>query len=314
MTYNTYDSRETLLEALNSDTVKYLIVPRIEYLDTILSNNYKIIYHFSDLIINFYLKVGEDDTLNSILNKFYNGWMETDYEDTYFEYLYNLYVEKLGLTQAETDTLTNRDYTYGFVPSTPYQTLTSSNYGGISIAYLADFSKLSGVEFTYYKFNNIEKLIKNFNSKKIDLMFANSNIGVNNLNIYTNLNNKYYLISPLKKDLNIADIKELTHEKIVVLENTKLYGYLNTIGDLQIEVASDEKDLIKAASKDKIIVIDAHTYDYLVNKEINDYSIRYTGYTNENYSYQYVNNTDALYKLFSAYIPFLDQNNLINRD
>lgn len=312
MTYNTYDSRETLLEALNSDTVKYLIVPRIEYLDTILSNNYKIIYHFSDLIINFYLKFGEDDTLNSILNKFYNGWMETDYEDTYFEYLYNLYVEKLGLTQAETDTLTNRDYTYGFVPSTPYQTLTSSNYGGISIAYLADFSKLSGVEFTYYKFNNIEKLIKNFNSKKIDLMFANSNIGVNNLNIYTNLNNKYYLISPLKKDLNIADIKELTHEKIVVLENTKLYGYLNTIGDLQIEVASDEKDLIKAASKDKIIVIDAHTYDYLVNKEINDYSIRYTGYTNENYSYQYVNNTDALYKLFSAYIPFLDQNNLIN--
>ncbi len=313
MTYNTFDSREKLLEALSNDTVKYLIVPRIEYLDTILSNNYKIIYHFSDLVINFYLKFGEDERLNSILTKFYNVWMESDYENTYYDYLYNLYVEKLGLTQVETDTLTNREYVYGFVPSTPYQTLSSSNYGGIAIAYLNDFSKLSGVEFTYYKYNNVEKLIKNFNSKKIDLMFANSNIGVNNLNIYSNLNNKYYIISPLEKDLNISDIKELTNEKVVVLENTKLYGYLNAIPDLQIEVVASEKNLIKAAKKEKTIVIDANTYDYLVNKEINDYSIRYTGYANENYSYQYVNNTDAFYKLFSAYIPFLDQNNLINQ-
>ena len=313
MTYNTFDSREKLLEALSNDTVKYLIVPRIEYLDTILSNNYKIIYHFSDLVINFYLKFGEDERLNSILTKFYNVWMESDYENTCYDYLYNLYVEKLGLTQVETDTLTNREYVYGFVPSTPYQTLSSSNYGGIAIAYLNDFSKLSGVEFTYYKYNNVEKLIKNFNSKKIDLMFANSNIGVNNLNIYSNLNNKYYIISPLEKDLNISDIKELTNEKVVVLENTKLYGYLNAIPDLQIEVVASEKNLIKAAKKEKTIVIDANTYDYLVNKEINDYSIRYTGYANENYSYQYVNNTDAFYKLFSAYIPFLDQNILINQ-
>lgn len=313
MTYNTFDSREKLLEALSNDTVEYIIVPRIEYIDTILSNNYKIIYHFSDLVINFYLKFGEDERLNSILTKFYNVWMESDYENTYYEYLYNLYVEKLGLTQVETDTLTNREYVYGFVPSTPYQTLSSSNYGGIAIAYLNDFSKLSGVEFTYYKYSNVEKLIKNFNSKKIDLMFANSNIGVNNLNIYSNLNNKYYIISPLEKDLNISDIKELTNEKVIVLENTKLYGYLNSIPDLQIEVVASEKDLIKAAKKEKTIVIDANTYDYLVNKEINDYSIRYTGYTNENYSYQYVNNTDAFYKLFSAYIPFLDQNILINQ-
>ena len=269
MVYNTYETREALINALNAETVKYLIVPKIEYLDTILANNYKIIYHFSDLIINFYLRLGSDEILNSIITKYYNDWINNYYEETYYDYLYNLYVEKLGLTQAETDTLTNKDYIYGFVPSAPYQTLASSNYGGIAMAYLTDFSKLSGVEFTYNKYNNVEKLIKNFNAKKIDLMFANSNIDSGKLNIYTNLNNKYYIISPLKKDLHLANIKEVITEKITVLENSKLYGYLNTIPEVKIEVVGSEKELLKAAKKEKTIAIDANTYNYYVNKEIN---------------------------------------------
>ena len=45
--------------------------------------------------------------------------------------LLNLFIDKLGLTQAEVDTLTNRDYEYGLVFSSPYETMASSNYGGL---------------------------------------------------------------------------------------------------------------------------------------------------------------------------------------
>ncbi len=312
MTYNTYETREALIEALNNDSVSYIIVPKISYLDSVISNKYKINYHLSDLTINFYLKLSTDEVLNSIITKYYNYWMEEYYEDIFYDYLYNLYVEKLGLTQAETDTLTNKDYIYGFVPSSPYQTLASSNYGGIAMAYLTDFSKFSHVEFTYNKYKNIETLIKNFNNQKIDLMFDNSNITTNKYNIYLNLNNKYYIIAPLDNNLRLANVKELNTEKITVIENSKLYGYLNTIPEVKLEVVTNEKNLLKAIKDKEIIAIDSSTYDYYVNEEIKDYSIRYTSYTNENYSFGYVNNTDAFYKLFSSYINSLDQNKIID--
>ncbi|MDD2208121.1 MAG: GGDEF domain-containing protein [Bacilli bacterium] len=313
MVYTTYETRDELIEGLKSEAVKYLIVPKIEYLDVILLNNYKMIYHFGDLTLNYYLRLGSDKVLNSILTKYYNVWIEEDYEETYYDYLYNLYVEKLGLTQVETDTLTNKDYVYGFVPSSPYHTLASSNYGGIAMAYLSDFSNFSGVEFTYNKYKNIERLIKGFNDNKLDLLFHDTNVDIGRNNIYTNLNNKYYIISPLEKELYLASIKEISNEKITVIENSKLYGYLNTIPDARIEVVDNEKELFKATKNKEIIAIDANTYDYYVNKEIKDYSIRYIGFANQNYSFEYVNNTDAFYKLFSTYITSLDQKSLINQ-
>ncbi len=312
MIYNTYNSNTELIEALKSDAVKYLIVPKNEYLDIILSSNFKIIYHLSDLKINYYLKFGEDKTLNSIIQKYYNSWIAADYEEMYYDYAYNLYIDKLALTQAETDTLTNRDYAFGFVENTPYQTLASSNYGGIASAYLSDFSKFSGVEFTYNKYKTNEKLIRNFNKKKIDLIFNDNNINKEFYNIYTNFSNKYYIISPLNKDLILSDIKELTNTKVLVLENSKLYAYLSTIPEVQIETISNENKLLKEIKKDNIIAIDANTYDYYTNKEIENYSIRYVGYTNENYSFQYVNNNDAFYKLFNTYINSLDNNKMLN--
>ncbi|MDD4187262.1 MAG: GGDEF domain-containing protein [Bacilli bacterium] len=313
MVYTTYETREELIEGLNSDAVKYSIVPKTEYLDVILANNYKIIYHFSDLNLNYYLRLGSDEVLNSILTKYYNFWIENDYEEIYYDYLYNLYVEKLGLTQAETDTLTNKNYIYGFVPSSPYQTLASSNYGGIAMAYLNDFSKFSGVEFTYNKYKTPEKLVKGFNDNKLDLMFVDTNIEIGKNNIYTNLNNIYYIISPLEKELYLADIKEASFEKITVLENSKLYSYLNTIPEANLEVVASEKELFKAVKNKKTIAIDANTYNYYVNQEIKDYSIVYTGFTSQNYSFEYINNTDAFYKLFSTYVTSLDQKSLINQ-
>lgn len=312
VTYNTLETKEALIEALNADSVKYLIVPKTEYLDIIIENNYKIVYHLSDLSIDYFFRLGQEEVLNSIILKYYNYWIKEEYEDIYYDYSYNLFIDKLHLTQVETDTLTNKDYTYGFVSNTPYQTLASSKYGGIAVNYLNKFNKLSNVEFNYTKYKNSERLIKDFNNSKIDLMFVDTNINANFSKIYTNLNNKYYIISPLSNNLNISNIKDIKKDKIYVLENTKLYGYLNTIPDVTLETVSSEKKLLKKAKKDNIIAIDANTFDYYVNKEIVDYKIRYTGYTNENYHFQYLNNTDAFYKLFNSYINTLDNNDIVN--
>ncbi|MFA6753309.1 MAG: GGDEF domain-containing protein [Bacilli bacterium] len=312
ITYTTLDTKEALLDALDTDKVKYLIVPKNEYLDLIVTKNYKIVYHLSDLPINYFLHLGSEATLNSIILKYYNYWIENEYESIYYDYAYNLFVDKLNLTQAETDTLTNKNYTYGFVSSTPYQTLVSSNYGGITVNYLDYFSKLSDVEFTFTKYKNSEKLIKDFNNKKIDLMFADTNINADHNKIYTNLNIKYYIIAPLDNNLKISNINDLTNDKVIVIENSKLYSFLNTVPQITLETVNNEKKLLKATRKDRIIAIDANTYDYYVNKEINDYNIIFTGFTTENFNFQYVNNNDAFYKLFNSYINTIDNNSIIN--
>ncbi|MDD4706490.1 MAG: GGDEF domain-containing protein [Bacilli bacterium] len=312
ITYTTLDTREALLDALDTDKVNYLIVPKNEYLDLIIEKNYKIVYHLSDLPINYFLRLGDEETLNSIILKYYHYWIENEYESIYYDYAYNLFVDKLNLTQAETDTLTNKNYIYGFVSSTPYQTLASSNYGGIAVNYLDYFSKLSDVEFTLTKYKNSEKLIKDFNNKKIDLIFADTNINASHNKIFTNLNIKYNIIAPLEKDLNISNINDLTNDKVMVLENSKLYSFLNTVPEITLETVSNEKKLLKETRKDSIVAIDANTYDYYVNREINDYKIIFTGFTTENFNFQYVNNNDAFYKLFNSYVNIIDNKNIIN--
>jgi len=313
MSYTSYNSKNALIEAFKASKEKYIIVPKTEYLDIILSEGYKVVYHFSDLVVNYYLHLGTNKTLNSILTKACNVWLASDFEDAYYSYLYEFYVNQLGLTQSETDTLTNRTYSYGFVASTPYQTLTSSKHGGIALSYLSDFSKLSKVEFihTKYRFNN--SLIKAFNSEKVDLIFNNTNLEVSFHQIFTNLNHKFYIISPISNTLNLTNLKAIATNRVVVLENSKIYQYLKTFPEIRVAIVSNEKELFKQAKNNEIIAIDAYTYDYYVNNKISDYSIRYTGYLPENHSFKYINNEDAFYRLFNAYISTLDQNDLINQ-
>ena len=312
MTYNNYNGKAELVEALKSDAVKYIIVPKVEYLDAIISNNFRVIFHFSDLLINYYLRLGDDEILNSIITKHYNDFLETDLANSYYEYSYDLYIEKLGLTQAEADTLTNKTYNYGFVPSAPYQTLTSSKYGGIAISYLTDFSKLTKAEFTYSKYQHNNTLIKNFNNKKLDIIFNDTNIDSNYYQLYTNFNNKYYIIAPLVKRLNLKNIKELVNEQVLVLENSLLYKQLSTVENLDIKTVPSEKELVKMTKKGKVIAIDANTFDYYINNQIKGYNVRYTGYISSNHSFKYVNNEDAFYKMFNAYTQTLDQSEMIN--
>lgn len=310
--FASYETKANLLSAIKDDNVKYIIVPLNEFIDSVLTNNYNIVYHLSDLDINYYLHLGKDETLNSIIKKYYNEWINTSLEESYYTNNYNLFVENLGLTQVQTDSLTNKTYTYGFVPSSPYASLSGSKYGGIIFSYLDDFSKFSKVDFTYTKYKNDKTLIKSFNDKKVDLIFNNTNLLANDFLIKTNFNHEYYLISNLKNNLFASNINEISGD-IYVIENSLLADYLNDKTNIKLNYVDDEEDLVKAYRKDKVIAIDANTYNYLVNDKIKNSYIALKGYTTDNYSYRYQNNDDTFYKLFSSYISYLDQNKMTNK-
>lgn len=311
ITFNTYETKDKLITAMTNKNINYMLIPLNEYLDEIITKNYNIIYHLDNLVLNYYIKLGDNDKFNSIVTKYYNIWKKESLENSYYSNLYELYVEKLGLTELETDTLTNKVYTFGFVNTTPYHALSSSKYGGMIIEYLKDFSKFSNVEFKYNKYKNYNSLIKAFNNKKVDLIFNDTSLTSNNYFIKTNINEKFYIISPLEKNHLYNDLSEISNETIYVIENSELSKYLKTKNNIKLEEVSNEKKLIKQAKKGQLIALDSSTYEYYQNNKINNYYVSYTGYTADNYTFKYVNNTDTFHKLFKAYVNRLSSKDML---
>lgn len=312
VTYASYENNETLIKALTDGEVNFIICPLNEIIDEILINNFNIAYHLDNLINYYYIHLGTDKTLNSIITKFYNNWITNNYEKSYYENTFNLFKEKLEITDLEIDNLTNKIYNFGFVNQTPYNALNSSKYGGIILSYLEEFSKLSKIDFTYTKYKTYEELVNSFNNKKIDLYFNNTSLTSNGSTLTTNINHEYYIISPLNTNLKIANLNELNDVTIYTIKDSSLAEYLEKQSNIKLEYVKNEKKLIKMAQKEKIIAIDAETFDYYRNTKIKNYTISYTGFTSANYTFKYQNANDTFTKLFNNYLNYLSQNIMTN--
>lgn len=312
ITFNTIENKESLINNLKEDKVSYIIVPLTEYLDEILSNDFKIIFHISDLTKNYYINLGEDKTLNSIIKKYYNSWINKKYEESYYNNLYNLFIEKLSLSQIELDNITSRTYTYGFVSSTPFQTLNSSKYGGKIMEYIKDFSRFSNVSFTYTKFKNNNELLKAYDKKKVDLLFDNTSYNISGATINTNINDKYVIIGPLNNAYTVSNIADLNNVTIYALKDSKTAALLKENKNLNIKYKNTEKELLKETKKKNIIAINAETYYYLINSKIKNYSVIYEDYSS-NYNFKYQKTNDTFQKLFTSYINYLSDNDINSR-
>ena len=310
--YTTYETKEALTKALTDGEVSYIIVPLAEYIDEVLYNKFNIVYHLDNFVNYYYIHLGNDKTLNSIITKHYNEWINNDYEKSYYNNTYRLFCEKLSISDVESDNLTNKIYNFGFVNQTPFNALNSSKYGGIIFAYLEEFSKFSKVDFTYTKYKTYSELINSFNNNKLDLIFDPSSLETKNTKLNTNIKEKFYIISPLTKNLSIVNLNEINNETIYVIKDSSLAKYLSDLSNIKVETVKDEKALIRKAKKNNIIALDAETFDYYRNDRIKNYQISYTGYTNANYSFKYINANDTFTKLFTNYINYLSQTKMTN--
>lgn len=310
--YTTYETKEALTKALTDGEVSYVIVPLTEYIDEVLYNKFNIVYHLDNFVNYYYIHLGNDKTLNSIITKHYNEWISNDYEKSYYNNTYRLFCEKLSISDVESDNLTNKIYNFGFVNQTPFNALNSSKYGGIIFAYLEEFSKFSKVDFTYTKYKTYSELINSFNNNKLDLIFDPSSLETKNTKLNTNIKEKFYIISPLTKNLSIVNLNEINNETIYVIKDSSLAKYLSDLSNIKVETVKDEKALIRKAKKNNIIALDAETFDYYRNDRIKNYQISYTGYTSANYSFKYINANDTFTKLFTNYINYLSQTKMTN--
>ena len=306
VSFTQYETTEELFNALGSD-INFVVVPLLQYLDTILSNDYNIVYHFSDIKV-YYTMQTEDSTLSSILRKFYARWQD-NFNDDYNTALFDTFTTSLGISDTEIDSLQSVTYEYGFVNASPYEVITGGKYGGIVAVILSHFSDFAGVEFNFEKYRNYNRFTNALANGDIDLYFNYYNF-TDDYNETSGINIEYVVAARRDNNKVIKSINSLIGKTVYVQENSKIFDYVSGISGITVETCSTTKDLFKLNKEDVYIVLDKNAFDYYSDNNLDNYTARYSDYINSVYTFK-VRTDSALYELLNKYISVLDEEEII---
>lgn len=300
-----YETEEELISAMTEE-LSYMIVPLTEYLDYILSNNYHIIYHFSDAYI-YYTMQTTDEILSNVLNKYYNKWQDK-FNDVYNKELFKTFKTALKLSDTEIDSMQSISYNYGFVNTSPYEVIMGGKYGGIVAVYLSKFSDFADVEFNFIKYKNFKKFEKAIKNEEIDVFFNYYNL--TNYNKTAGIDIEYVIAASRKDSTVIKSINSLIGKTVYVEENSKIYDYVKSIEGINVKTYSDYKELFKLNKKDTYIIVDKNTFEFYSNSKLDNYTVRHSDFIKDEYTFN-VRTSSALYNLLNKYMETLDENEVI---
>ena len=304
-----YENKKALEEAFSKD-LDYILVPKYEYLDYIIANDYQISYHFND-IKRYYTYELQGDYFSSIIKKYFTKWNGKYFDSSYNKAMKQALIENLKLTDSDIKQLNSKVYSYGFINNSPYEIIMGGNYGGIISVYLNKFSKVAGVDFKYSKYRSYKLLTNAINDGSIDLYFNYYTLTNNYKEINTHMNIEYNIIAKESNSMVVNSLDSLKGKTVYVLQDSMLYNYLSTIDDITINTYRNVKELKKLAKQDNIIMIDHNTYETYANKELSGYTVRYTSNTDGTYNFK-VREDGPFYKTLNAFIKLQDPNLTIN--
>lgn len=303
---STYETSTNLFEALESGTeVDFVLIPLEENLTSILTSNYNIDYHISDLNKYIVYETKENDKFSSIIKKYFYQWNEKNLNTSINKNELKTFVEALSISDKEIDSIQAKTYNYGFVNNSPYEVLISGTYGGIISEYLTRFSDFSNTEFVSIKYKNFSKFTEAIANKKIDIFYNYYNLDTKYNAISSLMNITFVVIAREENPLIINAISSLSGKTVYVQKNSILEKYLTSLGGINIKTYTEEKDLKKIAKKDNIIIMDKESFNYYNKSYLNEHSVRYSNTLSDTYSF-YVKNNDTFNLLFSKYIQTLD--------
>ena len=310
--YNTYNNIDAIVTALNSNDIKYAIVPKNIYIDKILSNNYYVVYNISDIYTNYVLTVnGQENILNSIFTKYYTRWMRDNYNDSYNNRLFELYFDKKGYDEIAKADFSSKDYVYGYVKNVPYETKINEDFIGYNSEMIDEFANMMGVTFKVKEYNSINDLTKALNDGKVDIAF--------NYYKYDKLTNRFdYTFSPYKeKVVVLTNIQNTTTtmnsfvslkgKEVLMLEN-KIANYIKDSTSIDVKTYKKISSLFNTMNEESIIMLDYNTYNYYKNAELSEYKVIYESQIDTDFNFILLNSNKnkAFVSLFKYYVSTIN--------
>ncbi len=308
VTTKNYDTKTAILDGLSKGEVEYILVPRLEYLDVVLSNLYEINAHISGMKDYYYLQYSEDKTLASMLNKYFNRWSKDNFKTSFNKNEYAIFTSRLKITEKELDIINNKKYSYGFIKNSPYDIKMSGMYGGIISKYIKEFSEFSGIAFEYDDYSNLNKLTRAINKGEVNL-FVNHYAITTSLPTINSLFNIYVSYVMSNSDNRVFDsFDSIKNETVYAKENSIIANHLKNKG-LNVLTYRTDSDLRRIFKSNGIVAMDYA--NFLIYKETNtDVNERFRDDSHTELVF-HSNNDTMFNRLFSYYISTIDQNEIL---
>jgi len=312
ITYTSYESIEEMIKKVDSKEIDYIAIPKTKYLDEILTNDMNIVYHISELYEKYVITVTEDNTLKSILNKYWMIYNKEHIEEKTKKYFLNTIFNYEQITEAERMSYNGSAYTYGYVTNMPYENTINKEFVGTISNYLSGFEDIADVDFKVVGYNNVLELKQALSRGEVDLIFANfdvTGINVGTLETTSPFEEEYVVLS--KEPFAVNTIRSLKGKEIYTIKNTYLYDFLNA-NYIKIKGYNNTDELLRNIKNDSIAVMDRDTYEYYKNTKFKDYKIIYQNTLEEDYRFviRDVNKNTTFYTLFNYYVSDINYKNI----
>ena len=302
-----YETPTKLFEALElSQDITYAIVPLEENLSSILTSNYYIDYHISDLNKYLVYEQKEGDLFSSIVSKYFAKFKDDELLNSYNKNELDAFLSALSVSDKDLKKIQGKTYQYGFLNNSPYEILTSGTYGGIVSEYLSRFGAFSGTEFNFTRYKNFNKFTEAVANNKIDIYY-------NYYNITTEYNRvdsldyiSFVVVAPEEDSLVINSVGALGNTPIYVLKDSILEKYLDEFGGLKVKVYENTRDLRRIANKGYVIAMDKLSFEYYNKDFLSRYNIRYENVLNDTYNFYVKKDNEIFELLYAKYINLLD--------
>ena len=304
LSYASYDSIESLYLALDNNEVNMIVVPNIMYLDyTIEKNKYSVNYYFTEMKKQIVLTLSEKNkTLNNIVTKYYNKWRQLNYVKEYNEAYLNYYLDKNKLDAKTKASLISKNYVYGYIENTPYESKVHAKAAGIAGEYINRISRLANINFKYKKYKTKKELQKAIDNGEIDVYFDYYNYNSDKYLATLSTFIEDYVVLGRQQDNHIINsFESLKGQDIAMVKDDSLYSYFSNNSRANIKEFKNINTLVKN-SGNKLVVVDREIYAYYQNSKFKKYKLLYQDTMMNDYKFMVKDNNEAFYDLFNYII------------
>lgn len=315
ISYIPFENDKLLLNSIKEGTVDGIVLPKLDYLEAVLNNNYHIAYNIFEYEKKYVLSLGNNKKLNKILVKYFDNYKKEKYEKSLNKYISDSYFTLHNVDEKEQTNFRSRRYSYGFVTEPPYETTVNGELKGLDFAVVDKFSEVANVEIDYKRYSSIGNVLKDFNSNKLDFISSDVNTFKFDMDTYDTIpayDNKVAIVATGKIDLAINNVNSLSGRKVLAVKNSLISNYLKS-NSIKTKEYDNVKDLVKNLDDDEIAVIDDNVYDYYVRSDKKLYKI---GSLDFNMDYGFISrdikDNKTFNEFFDFYLSFYNIKSLVN--
>ena len=302
LTYKTYQDITSMMADLEAGTINMVVIPQIMYLDKIIGNDaYYINYYFTEISKKIVLTLTKDNAeLNNIVRKYFQKWKNNYYISSYNEEYLNYYILQNNINDKTKAEMLSKTYVYGYVENAPYEVTVDGVASGIASEYVARLQRLTGIDFIYKEYKNINELKEAINNKKVDIYFNYFDyIGNGYKGTMSSFVEEYAVLRPKSNTENVTTFEELKSKSVNMLANSSLTKYIKTNSKANVVEVEKLSDL---TSNNNLIIVDKEIYNQYKGSKFSKYEVIYVDSMSNDYNFGFLSTDNDLYKLFNYII------------